>query len=105
MQVGREYSIGLINRRLRRHNLMLHHRLDELFAAFCDNRAAEAFGELWASGEFDCGPQDYESIVKHCLAAVREYNERRTRPVPSTCWSFVDDLTDRDCGDESDHLN
>jgi hypothetical protein len=32
--------------------------------------AAEAikyFGYLWAEGTFDCGPQDYEFMVRECL--------------------------------------
>ena len=40
--------------------------------------AAEAvkwFAELWASGRFDCGPQDYEFMVRRCVEARAARNE------------------------------
>jgi hypothetical protein len=29
--------------------------------------AVKAFAALWATGTFDCGPQDYKRIVEECL--------------------------------------
>lgn len=85
MQEERQLSVGLVNRALRRQLRDMHIRADSLFVALCGtNPAAEkAFGELWGSGEFDCGPQDYDFIVERCLEAVHEYNERRTQPTQS----------------------
>jgi len=33
--------------------------------------AAHWFGEMWGSGEFDCGPEDYEWMALTAIAAVR----------------------------------
>lgn len=61
--------------------------IDRLFQELCDPSAREAaekaFGELWGSGRFDCGPQDYEFMVERCLVAVSEYDERHTNPESS----------------------
>lgn len=61
---------------------------DELFTALCEtNPAAEqAMGELWGSGEFDCGPQDYEYIVMRSIEAVSRLNkiEGHTNSQPAT---------------------
>lgn len=77
MSNSREESMGLRNRALRR-------QMDSLFTALCnsDTEAESAMGELWGSGLFDCGPQDYEYMVERCIAAVREYDESRTKPAP-----------------------
>jgi hypothetical protein len=74
---------GLRNRALRREISVVRHSADNTFLALCvnDSPATEALGKLWASGEFDCGPEDYEFIVERCLEAVREYNEYRTSPM------------------------
>ncbi len=32
--------------------------------------AEKAFAELWGSGEFDCGPEDYQEMVKVSLEAI-----------------------------------
>lgn len=77
----RELSLGLRNRALRRQLLGLHQQADTFFYALCNTSGADtAMGELWGSGEFDCGPQDYDFIVERCIEAVHEYNERRTEP-------------------------
>lgn len=81
------------NRILRRITKILRRRIvhgaaytDEVFTALCEtNPAAEqAMRELWGSGEFDCGPQDYEFLVKHSIYAVRKLNEieGHTNPQP-----------------------
>jgi hypothetical protein len=44
-----------------------------------DNYARLAFGKLWGSGEFDCGPEDVELIVEECLTAVRMLKAARTQ--------------------------
>lgn len=33
--------------------------------------AVKWFAELWASTEFDCGPQDYEYVVQRSIEALR----------------------------------
>ena len=33
--------------------------------------AVKWFAELWASTEFDCGPQDYEYMVQRSIEALR----------------------------------
>lgn len=33
--------------------------------------AEKWFGEMWGSGEFDCGPEDYEWMALTAIAAVR----------------------------------
>jgi len=43
-------------------------------------KAAEAvkcFSELWGSGSFDCGPQDYEYMTKQCIEACELPEVRR----------------------------
>ncbi len=72
---------GLMNRRLRRRLIVMHEQMDELFRILCDTeqQAATAMGELWGSGAFDCGPQDYDFIVTRCLEAAG--NVSRTQPI------------------------
>lgn len=79
----REQSIALQNRALRRQLLKLHITTDRLFAALSGSastatEAEEAMGELWGSGKFDCGPQDYSYMVMRCLEAIRA---SRTNPI------------------------
>jgi hypothetical protein len=52
-------------------------RADEMFLALCNTNpsADRAMGELWGSGEFDCGPENYEYIVKRSIEAARKLNE------------------------------
>jgi hypothetical protein len=72
---------GLMNRRLRRWLHATHEEADELFRALCTDdevRAEAAMGELWGSGDFDCGPQDYAFIVERCLEAL---SVTRTQPI------------------------
>lgn len=98
---------GRRNLALRRQMSELRRNADTMFLALCDDQAVEAMGELWASGYFDCGPQDYPAIVELCLVALREYKERRTSPAPSppALLCQADDyIHDRDPGDESDHI-
>lgn len=35
-------------------------------------RAVKAFTELWCSGKFDCGPQDYEFMRDEILRVIKE---------------------------------
>jgi hypothetical protein len=83
------------NRVLRRITHLLRTRLrmrdecaDEMFTALCEtNPAAEqAMGELWGSGEFDCGPQDYKYMIERSIEAVRRLNkiEGHTNSQPAT---------------------
>jgi hypothetical protein len=37
--------------------------------------AADAFGEMWGSGAFDCGPEDYIWMANEAIAAVRAMKE------------------------------
>lgn len=70
-----------VNGMLRRQFQRQQTSADEVFVSLCDvDKGAElAMGELWGSGEFDCGPQDYDFIVERCLAAIRD-DESRTKP-------------------------
>lgn len=72
-----EEHAGLRNRALRRQLRDLHEQADGYFDALC-NTSGEvmAMGELWGSGLFDCGPQDYEYIVERCIEAVRAYKRK-----------------------------
>lgn len=76
-------ALRTVTRQLRRKVDRIEKNADEVFLELCksDLPAVYAMGELWGSGNFDCGPQDYEWIVKRCLEAVREYDERHTSPV------------------------
>lgn len=49
------------------------HTEDKLFRALCDTNPAaeEAMRELWESGQFTCGPQDYNQIIEQAVAALR----------------------------------
>lgn len=82
-ETARLKSQGRRNLALRRELLRIHAQADTIFDALCNTSGpVTAIGELWGSGLFDCGPQDYEFMIERCLAAVREYNERRTQPMP-----------------------
>jgi hypothetical protein len=35
-----------------------------------ENNAVDAFAELWGSGFFDCGPEEYQYMVDACLALI-----------------------------------
>jgi len=48
-------------------------------------KAAEAvkwFAELWGSANFDCGPQDYEFMVKQCIEEFEtfRFSQLKARP-------------------------
>jgi hypothetical protein len=76
--------VSLLRKRVRHGD----ERADEIFLALCDtNPAAEqAMGELWGSGEFDCGPQDYSYMIERSIEAVRKLNkiEGHTNSQPVT---------------------
>lgn len=79
----RRVYAGRQNRILRRTIEDFQSRMDQAFFALCEDKASVAMGELWGSGEFDCGPEDYDYIVERCLEAMSEYNESRTHPAPA----------------------
>src|SRR6266481_743636 len=70
-------ALRSVNKRLRQHVEKLKVSKDEVFLALCetDLAAGHAMGELWGSAEFDCGPQDYDYMVKRSIEAVRRLNE------------------------------
>jgi hypothetical protein len=39
--------------------------------------AVRWFAEMWGSAEFDCGPQDYEFMVRESIAAIRQRKKLR----------------------------
>ena len=43
------------------------------------SEAEIASGKLWGSGEFDCGPENYQLIVEECLTAVRMLKAAQTQ--------------------------
>jgi len=65
--------VHVLRKRLRMGNA----HADEIFSALCDTNpsADRAMRELWGSGEFDCGPEDHEYMVKLSIYAVRKLNE------------------------------
>jgi len=83
------------NRVLRRVTHLLRVRIvkaaehaDELFTALCDTdpAAEQVMEELWGSGEFDCGPQDYSYMIERSIEAVKALNkiEGHTNSQPVT---------------------
>ena len=42
--------------------------------------AREALGALWGSALFDCGPEDYEYMVKQCIKWGRAAKEAASKP-------------------------
>lgn len=71
-ECSRLVGTGLKNRALRREMKAMQRVADQVFSALCESAAAQALGELWGSGEFECGPQDYVTIVETCLTALRD---------------------------------
>jgi hypothetical protein len=49
--------------------------------------AVKAFAELWPVGDFDCGPQEYDCMVKELMqeipAAAQKVAKAQDRQVPS----------------------
>jgi hypothetical protein len=49
--------------------------------------AVKAFAELWPVGDFDCGPQEYDCMVKELMqeipAAAQKVAKRKTVKCPS----------------------
>jgi len=69
-------ALRISNRNSRRREREERERADALYYALLEadgsrDAAVEAFGKLWRSGAFDCGPQDYDIIVEIALEAVR----------------------------------
>ena len=58
-------ALRIVNRNLRRREEALVAQRDATVEALLEtpNEAEEAFGELWGSALFDCGPQDYEYMI------------------------------------------
>jgi hypothetical protein len=65
-----------VNQALRRTLQEHRNRADENFIALCTTKteAQEALEKLWTLGEINCGPEDYDTIVEHCLEALRQVN-------------------------------
>jgi hypothetical protein len=42
------------------------------------SEAEEAFGEMWGSTQFDCGPEDFQYMGEQSVAAVKAMNELTT---------------------------
>jgi hypothetical protein len=63
-----------VNKNLRARATRIHEKADELFASLCETNdgATEAFGELWGSALFDCGPEDYNFMVEDIKKAFAE---------------------------------
>jgi hypothetical protein len=77
--------LRISNRKIREREREERERADALYYALLEadgsrDAAIEAFGKLWGSGEFDCGPEDVELIVEECLTAVRMLKAARTQP-------------------------
>jgi hypothetical protein len=68
-------ALRSITRKLREQSRRLQEKADEIFIAVCSTNygteAEKAFGELWGSAEFDCGPQDYQWMVEQSIRAMR----------------------------------
>lgn len=66
-------ALRSITRKLRDQVRRLQEKSDEIFLAVCntETEAERAFGELWGSAEFDCGPQDYQWMVEQSIRAMR----------------------------------
>lgn len=66
-------ALRKVNRSLRNRERELRQKADEYFLALCeqDRQAELAFEELWASGEFDCGPQDHAFMIEQSIQAMR----------------------------------
>jgi hypothetical protein len=37
--------------------------------------AVRWFAEMWGSGEFDCGPQEYKCMVQQSISAIRRHKK------------------------------
>jgi hypothetical protein len=65
-------TLRTVNKGLRSQLQQSGERVDEMFLALCetDPSAELAMETLWASGLFDCGPQDYQYIVERVIEAM-----------------------------------
>lgn len=77
-------ALRTVNRNLRRKVERSGATADELFTAICevDVQAQNAFGELWGSALFDCGPQDYEYMVAEIKKAFATLEAQRAETQP-----------------------
>lgn len=69
-------ALRISNRNIRRREREQRERADTLYYELLQadgsrDAATEAFGKLWRSGAFDCGPQDYDFMVEVALEAIR----------------------------------
>lgn len=71
----------LQNKAMRTTIRLLRRRFDDLVRQrdeivesmiYTPNPAEDAFGELWGSALFDCGPEDYDSMVESIKDAFRD---------------------------------
>lgn len=68
---ARNRALVIVNRKLRQRQEDVIAQRDEMVESLLTtpNPAEEAFGELWGSALFDCGPQDYEYMVSEIKKA------------------------------------
>jgi hypothetical protein len=59
-------------------------RVTQLNPGFIENAAEAAFGEMWGSAEFDCGPQDYIFMAEQSIEAMRLLNAQNMKKLKST---------------------
>jgi hypothetical protein len=66
-------ALRAVSRKQREALRILRHEKDYVYKAFTETEteAERAMRELWESGEFICGPQDYDFIVARVLEAFR----------------------------------
>ena len=64
-------ALRTTTRKLRRVVRHLQEKADEIFMAVCTTvtEPERAFGELWGSANFDCGPEDYDYMVEKSIEA------------------------------------
>jgi hypothetical protein len=59
-------------------------RITKLNPNYVENPAVVAFGEMWGSGEFDCGPENYDFMAEESIKAMKALNKKRNAMLRST---------------------
>lgn len=77
-------ALRSITRKLRAEVRRLQEKADETFRTICETQteAEKAFGELWGSANFDCGPEDYEFMVKETISAFERLKKLEAANAP-----------------------
>jgi hypothetical protein len=82
LEVIRQHNKALrkVHKTLRRALKFAVEYNDNLFLELCnsDKEAELAMEELWARGNFKCGPRDYRDIVEACLTALAKPIDQRS---------------------------